>query len=115
MKIIIDDSARQSLIDVYYYNCQYSLKYAIEINRYILYRIANLENSPYIGRYIPEMSDKRFREIICQKNSRHSGYRIIYYISENTDTIYILSIFNTKQDFNHILKLNNYFTNFFNF
>ncbi len=114
MKIVVDDLAKQSLIDIYYYNYQYSLKNAIETNRNILVRIHNLEDSPYIGRYIPEMSDKRFREIIF-KSSGHSRYRIMYYISENTDTIYIFNILNSKQDFNRILKLHNYFNNYFNF
>lgn len=114
MKVVVDDLAKQSLIDIYYYNYQYSLKNASETNRNILFRIHDLENSPYIGRYIPEMSDKRFREIIY-KSSRHSGYRIMYYISENTDTIYIFNILNSKQGFNRILKLHNYFNNYFNF
>ena len=114
MKIQVDDLAKQSLIDIYYYNYQYSLRTAIETNRNILFRIHDLEDSPYIGRYIPEMSDKRFREIIY-KSSRHSGYRIMYYISEKTNTIYIFNVLNCKQDFNHILKLHNYFNNYFNF
>ena len=114
MKIQVDDLAKQSLIDIYYYNYQYSLRIAIETNRNILFRIHDLEDSPYIGRYIPEMSDKRFREIIY-KSSRHSGYRIMYYISEKTNTIYIFNVLNCKQDFNHILKLHNYFNNYFNF
>ena len=114
MKIQVDDLAKQSLIDIYYYNYQYSLRIAIETNRNILLRIHDLEDSAYIGRYIPEMSDKRFREIIYRKN-RHSGYRIMYYISENTDTIYIFTIINSKQNFRRILKLHNYFKNYFNF
>lgn len=114
MKIVVDDLAKQSLIDIYYYNYKYSLKKAIETNKKILLRIHDLEASPYIGRYIPEMPDKQFREIIY-KSSRHSGYRIIYHISESTDIIYILNILNSKQDFNHFLRLNNYFNNYFNF
>ena len=114
MNVVVDNLAKQSLIDIYYYNYQYSFRNAIETNRNILFRIHDLENSPYIGRYIPEMSDKRFREIIY-KSSRHSGYRIMYYISENTDTIYIFKVLNSKQDFNRILKLHNYFNNYFNF
>jgi len=112
MKIVVDDLAKQSLIDIYYYNYQYSLKNAIETNRNILRCIHELEDLPYIGRYIPEMSDKRFREIIY-KCSRRTGYRIMYYISENTNKIYIFNIFNSKQDFNKFLKSHNYFRNYF--
>lgn len=114
MTIVVNDLARQSLIDIYYYNYQYSLKNAIDTNENILLHIYNLENSPYIGRYIPEISDKHFREIIYKK-SRNSTYRIMYYISEKTDTIYIFNIINSKQDFNRILRLHNYFNNYFNF
>ena len=63
MKIVGDDLSKQSLIDIDYYNYQYSLKNAIETNRNILFHIHNLEVSPYIARYIPEMSEKRLREV----------------------------------------------------
>lgn len=114
MKIVVDNLAKQSLIDIYYYNYQYSLRNAIEINRKILLLIENLEKLPYIGRYIPEMSDNRFREIIYRK-SRHSGYRIMYYISEIRKTIYIINIINCKQDFSTFLKLHKYFKNYYTF
>lgn len=114
MKIVVDDLAKQSLIDIYYYNYQYSLKNAIETNKKILFRIHDLEDLPYIGRKIPEIMDSSFREIIYS-SSLYSKYRIMYYISENTDTIYILNVINSKQNFNHILKLHNYFNNYFNF
>ena len=50
MKIVVDDLAKQSLIDIYYYNYQYSLKNAIETNKKILFRIHDLEDLPYIGK-----------------------------------------------------------------
>ena len=114
MNVQVEDLAQQELIDIYYYNYQYSLKNAAETNENILRNIDMLEFSPYIGRYIPEMSDKRFREIIYRRN-RHSGYRIMYYISEKTNIIYVFNIINSKQNFNRILKLHNYFNNYFNF
>lgn len=114
MKIVVDDLAKQSLIDIYYYNYQYSLKNVIETNKKILFRIHDLEDLPYIGKKIPEIMDSSFRKIIYS-SSQYSKYRIMYYISENTDTIYILYVINSKQNFNHILKLHNYFNNYFNF
>lgn len=114
MRVIVESLAKKCLDDIFYYNFQYSIKNAIETDLSIMQYIENLESSPYIGRYIPEMSDKHFREIIFRK-TRHSGYRIMYYISENTETIYIFNIINSKQDFNHILRLHNYFNNYFNF
>jgi plasmid stabilization system protein ParE len=114
MKVLVENLAKQQLVDIYYYNYQYSLKNAIETNRNIMERIDSLEDSPYIGRYISEMLDNRFREIIYRK-TRHSEYRIMYYISEKNNTIYVLNIINSRQDFKRILKLHNYFNNYFNF
>ncbi len=114
MRVQVEDLARQGLIDIYYYNYQYSLKNAIETNENILNHIDMLEDSPYIGRYIPEILDKRFREIICRK-TKHSGYRIMYYISEHSSTIYVFNIINSKQNFNRILKLHNYFKKYYKF
>lgn len=114
MKVLVENLAKKQLVDIYYYNYQYSLKNAIETNRNIIELIDSLEDSPYIGRYITEMSDKRFREIIYRR-TRHFGYRIMYYISEKSNTIYILNIINSRQDFKHILKLHNHFNNYLNF
>ncbi len=114
MRVLVEDLAKQQLLDIYYYNYQYSLKNAIVTNKNIMTRIDSLEDSPYIGRYIPEIEDKRFREIIYRK-TRHSGYRIMYYVSEPNKTIYIISIINCKQDFNTFLKLHNYFKNYYIF
>ena len=114
MEVILESMAKECLDNIFYYNCQYSLANAIETDININDLIFDLENSPYLGRYIPEMSDKRFREIIYRK-SRHSGYRIMYYISEKRDTIYVFNIINSKQDFKRILKLHNYFNKYLNF
>ena len=112
MKVVVEDLAKKELDDIFYYNMQYSLKNAVSTDYAITEHIKYLTNSPYIGRYIPEMSDKQFREIIY-KSSRHSRYRIMYYISKKIDTIYIFNIMNCKQDFNRILEMNNYFQNYF--
>ena len=113
MKIQVEDLAREQLIDIYYYNSKYSLKKAYETNRNIRLLIHDLEESHYIGRCIPEIADNRFREIIYRK-TRESGYRIMYFISEKSNTIFVFNIINSKQDFIRILKLHNYFNNYFN-
>lgn len=114
MKVIVEDLAKENVLNIFSYNSRYSIKNAIETNIDIQMYINDLANSPFMGRYIPEMSDKHFREIIYKK-TRHSGYRIMYYVSEKTNTIYIFNIINSKQNFNRILKLHNYFNNYFNF
>lgn len=114
MKVIVEDSAKKSILDIFSYNSKYSTKNAIAVIKNIQLYINDLINLPNIGRYIPEMSDKHFREIIYMQN-RHSGYRIMYYISSNNNTIYVFNVMNSKQDFNKVLKLNNYFKRYFKF
>lgn len=112
MKIIIENSAKKSLDDIFYYNMQYSLKNAIYIDYSITQQIKKLAENPYIGRYIPEIQDKHFREIIY-RNSRKNIYRIMYYIYDFKNIIHVFNIINSKQNFNQILKIHNYFKNQF--
>ena len=113
MKVIIEDLAKESITNIYNYNCQYSLNNALSITRNIRLYIHTLENLPYIGRYVPSILNRNFRELIYKRNK--NSYRILYYISEITNTIYIVYVANSKQDFNRFLKLHNYFNNFLKF
>ena len=81
MKVLVEDLANQSLNNILYFNMRYSLKYSIEVDSHIKNIINSLVKFPYIGRYIKEIPNKRFREIIYNK-SKNSGYRIMYYISK---------------------------------
>ena len=92
MKVIVTQKAKRNLLELFDYNTQISLDYAIRIDKKIRSFIEQLQDSPYIGRYVPEISDKYYRERICEK------YRIIYFISEKDNIIFIRYIFNTKQD-----------------
>ena len=114
MKVIVENLAKENIMSIFYYNSRYSIKNAIETNIEFETYIDDLVKNTYIGRYIPELSDKRFREIIYRKN-RRSGYRIMYYISDISDTIYVVNVLNCKQNFIQFLKLHNYFNNYFNF
>ena len=112
MNVIVEDLASISMDNIYYYNMRYSLKNALETDNNIRLRSNDLAHFPYTGRYVPEIMDKHFREIIYKK-TRQSCYRIVYYISDITDTVYLINVLNSKQDFNQFLKLNNYFKNYF--
>lgn len=114
MNVIVENSANLSMDNIFYYNLRYSLKNAIKTDENIRFHINALAEFLYIGRYVPEIADKHFREIIYKK-SKQSCYRIIYYISEISNTIYVLNVLNSKQDFNSFLRLNNYFKNYFKF
>lgn len=114
MNVIIEDTARNCFDDIYNYNIQFAYEDAEEIELFIFEHIDYLKHSAYIGQYVPEIEDKHFRELLCKK-SKHTAYRIIYYISEKTNNLHIVYIYNCKQDFKHILKKHNYFNNYFNF
>lgn len=98
MKVTLENLTKRCLNKIFFYNSNFSFKYAKDVEKSILMHIYLLSRYPFIGRIIPEISDKRFREIIYTKN-KHSGYRIMYYISNLSSTIYILYICKFKRKF----------------
>ena len=74
--------AHDSIETTFNYLSLYSTKNSIETIDGIYNSIHNLENSPYIGRYIPEMSDKHFRELIYRKSKTRaiSNYLLFFRI-----------------------------------
>lgn len=113
MKIQITDNAKSDITNIFNYSRNLSSNYARKIVKKIYGEIYNLQFSPYIGRYVPELSNKHYRERLCEK------YRIIYFISENSNTIYIQYIFCSKQNSElffkiHKTELSNYLNQYFN-
>ena len=101
--------AKSAITDIYNYSYNISSNYANRIVNKIYDTIYDLQDSPYIGRNVPEFSDKQFRERICEK------YRIIYYISEMDNTIFIRYIFCGRQNSKLFFKVHeNELINFFN-
>ena len=102
MQIIISDDAKSAITDIYDYSYNISSNYANRI-------VNKIYDTIYIGRNVPEFSDKQFRERICEK------YRIIYYISEMDNTIFIRYIFCGRQNSKLFFKVHeNELINFFN-
>ena len=109
MKVIVTQRAKYNLFDIFDYNANISLNYAIRIDEKIRSYIDDLQFSPYIGRYVPELSDKHYRERIYEK------YRIIYFINEKENTIFIRYIFSSRQDKKSFIEFHKgKFHNFFN-
>ncbi len=92
MKIMVTQRVRNDRLELFDYNSKISLNYAIRIDKKIRSYINDLKTSPYIGRYVPEILDKHYRERICEK------FRIIYLVSEKHNSIFIRYIFNARQD-----------------
>lgn len=92
MKIIVTQKAKNDRLELFDYNSKISLKYAIRIDKKIGSYIKELKTNPYIGRYVPEILDNHYRERICEK------FRIIYFVSEIEDTIFVRYIFCARLD-----------------
>ena len=112
MKVIVPDMAHDTIDSLFEYLAIYSYRNATQIIDKIYDLIYDLGDMPYLGKPSTELPDKHFRELLYRKN--RNAYRILYLISEETDRIYILHVSNCKQEFKNILKLHNYFNNYFN-
>ena len=98
MKVILSNEVKQDMNSIFEYIAQDSLKYAIETDANIRLSIHKLEDSPYLGRYVPEFSDKHFRELI------YKSYRIVYDISEDSNTVYIHFVVHGKRNLKSFYK-----------
>lgn len=101
MKIIISNEAIDDIREIYRYIKKDSEKYAKLTVNNIYSSIYLLDKMPYIGRYIPEISDDKFREIIFK------NYRIGYNVSSDSNIIYIRFVIHSKRD------LSNFFSKFY--
>ena len=76
------------------FSAKISTNYSNKVIRDIYSTIYSIKDAPYIGRYVPEIADKHYRERICR------NYRIIYVVSEKHNTIFIRYIISEKQNSN---------------
>src|SRR5574344_735361 len=83
MEISLSNRAQSNIENISEFSLKISTNYANKVVNEIYSTINSIQDSPYIGRYVPELSDKHYRERICE------NYRIIYLISEKYNTIYI--------------------------
>lgn len=77
MKVILSNEAKEDMNHIFNFILKDSLKYAIRTDVNIRLYIHKLEHYPYIGRYVSELCDKSFRELI------YKNYRIVYQVSKN--------------------------------
>ena len=99
MVFVLLHSCKGNVRSIFKYNANLSLNYAIKTYQKNLDYIHRLEDFPYIGRYVPEILDNRYRERI------YKDYRIIYFIHERLNTIFFQLVFNARQDFKSFYKL----------
>ncbi len=82
--------AKRDLADIVDYYEDRSPEYARALVRQIYESVGRLEQFPQMGRYVPELSLKSFRELIV------AGYRVVYLISN--EEVDILVIAHSRQD-----------------
>lgn len=98
MNLIISNQVKNDITEIYKYVAKDSLKYANETANNIYSRIAELEISPYLGRYVPEISNKQYRELL------YKSYRIVYSIFEEKNIIYIHFVIHGKRNLKSFYK-----------
>ena len=98
MQVLMSNEAHQDIDSIFEYISRDSIKYANETLENIYSRIYELESAPYLGRFVPKLSDKHFRELI------YKSYRIVYAVSEDLNTIYIHFVIHGKRNFKSFYK-----------
>lgn len=98
MQILMSNESHQDIDSIFKYISRDSIKYANETSENIYSRIYELEKNPYIGRFVPELIDKHYRELL------YKNYRIIYDISEDSNTIYIHFVVHSKRNLKSFYK-----------
>ena len=82
--------AKRDLADMVDYYEDRSPEYARALVRQIYESVGRLEQFPQMGRYVPELSLKSFRELIVAE------YRVVYLVSN--EEVDILVIAHSRQD-----------------
>lgn len=98
MLVLMSNEAHHDIDSIYKYISKDSIKYANEVLSNIYFLIYELERNPYIGRYVPKINNKLYREII------YKHYRIVYEVSKLLNIIYIHFVIHDKRNFNSFYK-----------
>ena len=84
-------TAKKDLKKIYYYIAEDSKYYARQVAQDIVEKTEGLNVFLEIGRIVPEINDKKIRELIIY------SYRLVYEIKN--DDVNILAIIHGKRDF----------------
>ena len=94
MEISISNRAQSNIENIAEFTLKISTSYSNRVINEIYSTIYSIKDTPYIGRYVPEIEEKHYRERIC------GNYRIIYVVSKKHNTIFIRYILSGKQNSN---------------
>lgn len=93
MKVLISARTLVDIDSIYKYSSQFSLVYANKVIKNLYSTIFYLELSPYLGRYVPEISNKNYLEVF------YKNYRIVYSVYKKLNIVYIHFIVHAKRNF----------------
>ena len=66
MNISISNRAYNHMRSIAKFSAKISTNYSNKVIQNIYSTIYSIKDTPYIGRYVPEISDKHYRERICE-------------------------------------------------
>ena len=90
VKIVWTERSLTDLEDIAEYIAKDSEKYASLTIEKIIHQTLILEKQPRMGRVVPELNDRRFRELII------GNYRVIYEHSKSV--VNILTVYHAKRN-----------------
>lgn len=102
MKISVSNRAKSNIFNITTFTLNISINYANRVVNEIYSTIFSIKEALYIGRYVPELSGKYYRERIC------GNYRIIYIVSEKRNTVFVRYIISGKQNSNFFFEVHKY-------
>jgi addiction module RelE/StbE family toxin len=71
-------------------------EYAAIFMASVFEKAERLEQMPRLGRTVPEIGDEAIRELI------HRGYRIMYVVDEDDETVEVLTVLHSSRQFGSI-------------
>ncbi len=96
--VIWSEPAKEDLRTTYDYIARDSLVYADQVINNIIETSETLNDFPDIGRVVPEINDKKIRELLIY------SYRIIYENIENNSIVH--AVIHGKRDFSEAYQPN---------
>jgi len=91
-KIRWTEKASANLLSILDYISKDSKTYAVRFVKALVRATERLESIPRCGRIVPELDDRRFREVVFR------NYRIVYRIVGSNDDIEVLAVMHGARD-----------------
>jgi toxin ParE1/3/4 len=95
-KVVWTERASRHLNEIFDYIAKNSKVYAERLVKSVIAATSILEQMPFSGRSVPELTPLDFRELV------HGNYRIVYHVLEITSDVEILAVIHGARDFKKV-------------